>query len=253
MPLPPTFLLNTLIEERRKPSAVATLLNPNIGNSLAVLNYNVGRQSFANVYWRIGDTLARPNAVGYGHFKSSSKKDSHQLPPFQLTTNDPFYTALDPILQIETVSSASHRFLGIRTATCFTLHRPSTVATDAPTSSTTFYEFFGRNLNRRPIADMALGGIGSGLIGSGLLVDVQGGLYGFGLERDGSSKRWPKSKPNIFSLRSGYRTNRDYGGYASVIWGGLRGMDAVVGLEDEVLVFDLRVCSTSLPFLSHFY
>lgn len=58
-------------------------------------------------------------------------------------------------------------------------------------------------------------------------------------------------KPEMFRLRRGKKKGlQGYSGFARVAYGGARGSDALVALEDEVLSYDLRVSSVFAPTLS---
>jgi hypothetical protein len=89
--------------------------------------------------------------------------------------------------------------------------------------------------------------------GAGLVVDTEGALFGFGLDQDGSARlgrsaAWGGSQPQMYRLRKRKRKKGVGGGETSgmarVAWGGMRGADAVVAVEDEVLLYDLRVRSS---------
>ena len=69
-----------------------------------------------------------------------------------------------------------------------------------------------------------------------MVVDVDGGLYGWGLGQAGDGT----GQPEMFKLRQGIKAN-GYSGMVRVVFGGSRGSDAVVGFEDQVLLYDLRV------------
>ena len=93
---------------------------------------------------------------------------------------------------------------------------------------------------------MTLGRMGSGgRVGEGMVVDVDGGLYGWGLGEAGLGS----ARPEMFRLRKGIKTG-DYSGMVRLAFGGARGADAVVGFEDQVLLYDLRVSLESQSFLS---
>ena len=173
------------------------------------------------------------------------------LPPFQVKNRKPICTTMAPILQIQATPLKYSNMFAVRTVNAISFY--PTKGIESPVHrdlSTSVHEYQGRELNRRSIADMALGGICGGEIGTGLVVDIEGALFGFGLGRTEPLAHFPRNvagvKPTMYALRRGKRKD-DYSGFAKVVWGGSRGMDAVVGLEDEVLVFDLRVSPSLSP------
>lgn len=236
----------------------------NSGNCLAVLNLDTPgtlkkpRNTSAG-FWRIGDDSGRPNAVGLGVFEEQHPDDISvrrsrfdkfgrfdDLPPFKINSRKPICSTPAPILQIQATPLLTSNLLAIRTATSVAFY-PTRGIDDIVRQVQTagpIYEFTGREMNHQSIADMALGGVGGGEVGSGLVVDVEGALFGFGLGTAGTmsyiSRHGTLQKPTMYALRRGKR-KENYSGFAKVVWGGSRGLDAVVGLEDEVLVFDLRV------------
>ena len=87
--------------------------------------------------------------------------------------------------------------------------------------------------------------------GAGLVVDTEGALFGFGLDENCSSRlghpAWGGFQPQMYRLRKRRRKKGAGGetsGMARLAWGGMRGADAVVAVEDEVLLYDLRVRSS---------
>ena len=261
-PIPSTLLLNTLL--RTRPSKISNTASSSIlnsGNCLAVLNLDSSgtrrkERNTSAAFWRIGDDSGRPNAVGMGVFEEQHPDDMlvklsrfdkfgrfDDLPPFKINHRKPICSTPAPILQIQATPLISSNLLAIRTATSIAFHRTRGIDDIVRQAAAPVYEFTGREMNRRSIADMVLGGIDGGDAGSGLVVDVEGGLFGFGLGTAGSmayiSRTGAPQKPTMYVLRRG-RRKENYSGFAKVVWGGSRGLDAVVGLEDEVLVFDLR-------------
>ena len=103
-------------------------------------------------------------------------------------------------------------------------------------------------MGRRPIGDVALGGVTArfGEPGGGLVADVDGGIWGWGLGTRGSGRigdpDWRGQLPEMFRLRRGKKAgDSSYSRFVRVAYGGARGSDAIVALEDEVLQYDLRV------------
>lgn len=81
-----------------------------------------------------------------------------------------------------------------------------------------------------------------------MVVDVDGGLFGWGLGVRGSGRigdvsgDWRGGQPEMFRLRRGRKKEvKGYSGFARVEYGGARGSDAVAALDDEVMLYDLRV------------
>ncbi|BGP13889.1 hypothetical protein JCM10213_002528 [Rhodosporidiobolus nylandii] len=162
------------------------------------------------------------------------------------TGNSPVQqVALAPLPPAE-AEGAGQAVLGIRSHTSFSLlhlRLPSSasIAAEAP-EIVTNYPFTGSSFSRRALADFALSPFpssSSSSAGGGLAVDVDGSLCGWGL---GGSSPWAEGRaPEIFRLRKGRKKGEGgYSGFARVEYGGMRGNGAVVGLEDEVLLYDLR-------------
>ena len=110
-----------------------------------------------------------------------------------------------------------------------------------PATSSRF-TYTASSLARRPIADFTL----SPVLGAGLVVDTDGALFGWGLGARGSGRvgdrDWRGAQPEMFRLRAGGKKGEaGYSGMARVQCGGVRGTDAVVAVEDEVFLYDLRV------------
>lgn len=163
--------------------------------------------------------------------------------------------------------SASSYLCATRSFTDFTLLHLSTSTTKINHK----FNYPFRELSNYPISDFILGGIkfndfgnqGFNRLGSGMMIDLVGNLYGWGLDRNissngnnnGNNKKGglssKGSKPEMFKLRKGNRdcSSGDGSGFARVIFGGSRGVDAVVGFRDTVLLYDLRV-SLSFCFLA---
>lgn len=91
---------------------------------------------------------------------------------------------------------------------------------------------------------MVLGGIGGGERGAGLVLDDRGGLWGWGM---GRATKFGESgaeggRTEMFRLRKGGKDRLEMG---RITYGGVRGDDAVVASETEVLLYDLRVLAIS--------
>ncbi|GAA5834837.1 hypothetical protein JCM3766R1_003260 [Sporobolomyces carnicolor] len=108
------------------------------------------------------------------------------------------------------------------------------------------------SIPRSTIADLALGGVcrGYGQAGQGLIVDEGGSLFGFDSTAAATDQ-------NLYQLRNGLkRHDRGYSGFARVEYGGGGGLSndnlqaqAIVGLEDRVLLYDLRSPTSQLGLL----
>lgn len=211
-----------------------------------------------HVLWRSGDADGRGTDITHGLFDGNGHnsddkvpyRETQTLPPFRPTLPTFISTSISPLLQMELspLDSGSSGLLAIRSSTSISISQIEFAVPDhfiEPLPVVNTFEYCGRDFNRRAIADIALGGIQGGIRGSGLLVDVQGSLFGFGLSEDSfgrvGGECYTGTKPEMFRLRSARRSDSSYSGFARVVWGGSRGMDAVVGFEDEVLVFDIRV------------
>lgn len=282
----PTLLLNSLLRfdpVRANPGGPA-LADRNRGNCLALLNAvsrptgPVPMQGTSAAFWMTGNSEGLATSVCGGMFgrhvsakerrtggnqseaadstsyrASSGEEVVHHfepLPPFSPVLPVPLLECQDPILQLQIapIGRAAQGLLAVRSWTSLTLHHldfsrgfPEDKQCPWIVSS---YGYRGRDLGRRAIADVALGGVYGGQRGSGLIVDEYGSLFGFGLSGDA----WSAGRPEMFRLR---KSRRAAGGSAHVTWGGSRGLDAVVGFDDEVLVYDLRVRPPSSLHLRH--
>lgn len=163
-----------------------------------------------------------------------------------LSTNSPIQQ-----LQLTALPTRSTSLLAVRSLTSLDILHLHSPGSDPPSPLPTILSHFtysSAEFGRRPIADVALGGYtpydrGPG---SALVVDTEGSLFGWGLGARGSDRigdpDWKGGRPEVFRLRRGRKKGiGDYSGMARVVWGGARGNDAVVALEDELLLYDLRV------------
>ncbi|ORY58693.1 hypothetical protein BCR35DRAFT_355386 [Leucosporidium creatinivorum] len=268
--LPPTILLNAALADRppRTSHRIRTAFQPwnlNFGNCMSIVSLPTsdGTQSSTFAAWRRGDESGRGTSVGWGSF-TSPEEDPEELPsasdpsfsrrvPLLSPLAPPIARTISPILQLQLAPLASSSsLLAIRTQTELKLLH---LGLDSPhPSSLAAFDYNGFERGRRPIADVALGGIAPhhGEAGSGMVVDVDGGLFGWGLGARGSGRvgdpggDWKGGKPEMFRLRKGRKKGvMGYGGFARVGYGGGRGSDAVVALEDEVLLYDLRSPTSS--------
>ncbi|KAI5476513.1 protein of RNA polymerase I-specific transcription initiation factor RRN6-like family [Pseudohyphozyma bogoriensis] len=269
----PTILLDTLTSDRAKP---ARARNVNFGNCLAVVNYaNDKGVGSSHAVWRRPDGTGRPSGVGFGGFGGNAARQavdrkgkgkarnqdlsdveeeeengyssdrtvrgssSLRFPVFTPSAST-LLTRPSAIHQLQLAPLASSTLLSVLTSTSLSLIHTS-FSNSSPILST--FEYNGRNLGRKPIADVVLGGINGGDPGAGMIVDTAGNLYGWGLGLRGSGRvgdeDWDKGRMEMFRLRRG-KSEEGGSGFARVRYGGTRGMDAVVAKEKEVVLFDLR-------------
>ncbi|BGP46063.1 hypothetical protein JCM10450v2_001903 [Rhodotorula kratochvilovae] len=269
-PLQPTVYLNSALQGRHTPgpkSRITQTFEPsdfNVGNALAACEVPLdgGASSSTCVAFRRAATAGgRPTAVGWGSFspllknlRAPSRKGKERAVDVDEapapTTFHPFTAPLfsndHPILQLELspLSATSSALLGIRTQNSLELLHlsfPSPFDPLAPPTTLSRFTYTASSLARRPIADFAFGPAP----GAGLCVDTSGALFGWGLGARGSGRigdgEWSGAQPELFRFRRGRKKNMGaYSGMAQVQCGGARGMDALVAVEDEVLLYDLR-------------
>jgi hypothetical protein len=228
---------------------------------------------------RAGTGSSRPTAVGWGSFaplspdqrgRVSSKKGKERAfeddegedaarPSFSsgafVPSSVPLWSGNSPIQQLQlsplslsTAETSSAALLAIRSFTSFTLLRLSLSSPfdpGTPPSIVSSFSYSGRDFGKQSVADFALAPGGGG---GGLVVTTSGSLFGWGL--GGAGRRaWEEGRrPEMFRLRKGREkaSGGDYSGFARVEYGGARGggLGAVVAMEDEVLLYDLRVRSS---------
>ncbi|GAA5894185.1 hypothetical protein JCM8208_002371 [Rhodotorula glutinis] len=272
-PLQPTVGLNAAIQDRQSSSSSQTRIlrafeprDPNLGNVLAAcdvpLDDGASTSSTCVAFRRAETPGGRPTAVGWGSFaplprelRAPSRKgkdrerEGDAAAGFRALT-EPLFTGAHPIRQVELsrLGSSSSALLGVRTQGSLDLLHlalpPSSSDDPAlPPLPTTLsrFSYTASSLSRRPIADFTL----SPALGGGLVVDTTGALFGWGLGDRGSGRvgdrDWGGAQPEMFRLRGGRKTGEaGYSGMARVECGGVRGTDAVVAVEDEVLLYDLR-------------
>ncbi|GJN88547.1 hypothetical protein Rhopal_001513-T1 [Rhodotorula paludigena] len=280
-PLHPTVFLNAAVQDRPTPgvSRIAQTFEPsdlNRGNAVAAIELldDRGEGTSTSVAWRrAGGAGGRTTAVGWGSFAplpSSQRMPSRKgkeravepdeelsLPRFR-TSAAPLVSTTSPIQQIQLAALpiASSALLAVRSQTSLDLVHlrcPTPFDPGEPPTTLARFSYSGAHLSRRPIADFILGGVSSayGDPGAGLIVDTEGSLFGWGLGARGSGRigdsDWKGAQPEVFRLRKGRKKGvRAYSGFARVGWGGAGGKDAVVALEDEVLLYDLRSANASL-------
>ncbi|GAA5978523.1 hypothetical protein JCM10908_004388 [Rhodotorula pacifica] len=286
-PLHPAIYLNASLRDRPSngSSRILSSYEPSsliLGNVAASAYYRSSEDDIirsGSVWRRAESSGGRPTAVGWGSFtplpvkerpRSSKGKErapdeagsetSAASPDLQAAASDTLLKTTSPIqqLQLASLSDASQLMLACRSHTSLDLLHLDTsdLASSARAIPATLshFRYSGAQLNKRPIADFALGGIaaGYGQPGSGLVVDTEGAVFGFGLDQGGSSRvghpNWSGFQPQMFRLRR-KRQKKGAGelsGMVRVGWGGMRGEDAVVALEDEVLLYDSRSPNSSL-------
>ncbi|GAA5853097.1 hypothetical protein JCM9279_000856 [Rhodotorula babjevae] len=275
-PLQPTVGLNAAIHDRQSSSSSQTRIlrtfeprDPNVGNVLAAcdvaLDDGASTSSTCVAFRRAEKPGGRPTAIGWGSFaplprelRAPSRKgkgkererDGDAASGFRAST-EPLFTSAYPVRQVELsrLGSNSSALLGVRTQGSLdllhlSLPPPSTsdpALPPPPPTTLSRFTYTASSLSRRPIADFAL----SPTLGAGLVVDTDGGLFGWGLGARGSGRvgdrDWRGAQPEMFRLRGGRKKGEGgYSGMARVQCGGVRGTDAVVAVEDEVLLYDLR-------------
>lgn len=273
-PVHPAIYLNAALRDRAPlhSSRIASSFEPsevNYGNTSASAFYRDSRQGSwrcGTVWRRAPEAGGRATAVGWGSFsplpvdarpKNDKGKEREVDLETPLPTEDgrirtgvePLLTTTTPILQLQLASlpDPGRLLLACRSQTALDLmlldsEPASSAGLPAPLSH---YRYPSSAFNACPVADVALGGIapGYGEAGSGLVVDAEGALFGFGLGGSAGPTR-AGEPPEMFRLRRGRRKKRS-DGLARVAWGGIRGLDAVVGLVDEVLLYDLRSPTSS--------
>lgn len=240
---------------------------PNFGNVLAACEVPLEGEASSSTciaFRRAATPGGRPCAVGWGSFaplprehRAPSRKgkeratDEDGAQPssaFRASTAS-LFTSDHPVRQVElsTLGDGSSALLGVRTQTSLDLVHlslPSPFDVSLPPTPLSRFTYTAASLSRRPIADFSFGPSP----GAGLVVDTDGALFGWGLGVRGSGrigdKDWAGGQPEMFRLRRGRKKGvGGYSGMARVQCGGVRGTDAVVAVEDEVLLYDLRVRS----------
>lgn len=201
----------------------------------------------------------------------------------------PIFTHHTPIHQLSLLSlpstsstSASSFFVGVRSHTSLDLINLSLPLPFDPgkqpqqqplngsrllSSSPSIVSHYSYSITRSTISDFTLGGIvkGYGEIGQGLVVDIEGNLFGFGLTDSpggGGGRGTPfSSRPPLYQLRKSpnsrqYSSRNEYSGFSRVAYSGggggcsdnARGQ-AIVAMEDQVLLYDLRSSKDQLELL----
>ncbi|GAA5862252.1 hypothetical protein JCM3774_004838 [Rhodotorula dairenensis] len=287
-PVHPAVFLNAALRDRPALGSSRILSSyepslPNLGNVAASAYFRSSEDGNlqSGSVWRSAESGGgRPTAVGWGSFvptptdaRPRSRKGKERAvdeldvqangasSPFVQCEEAILHTTTSPIQQLQLASlvEPSQLLLACRSFTSLDLlhidtSRLSTGEIAIP-ATVSYFSYSGAQLDRRPIADCALGGVaaGYGPVGSGLVVDTDGALFGFGLDGNGSSRAgeqaWSGRQPQMFRLRRRRRTRGVAGetsAMARVTWAGLRGTDAAVALEDEVLLYDLRSPTSSL-------
>ncbi|GAA6062350.1 hypothetical protein JCM10212_005692 [Sporobolomyces blumeae] len=250
-----------------EPSRLLARFEPshlNRGNCLASVAVRLETNDCANaVFWRKGDDVTkRPTAVGFGMCgpavdRKGKRKAVDQDEHFALC-EDSILSLHSPIQQIQAVplatSSLDHgspSLLAVRSDTSLELvhlclPRPFDPGKPSLPSPPILarHSILGRDLAGRSIADCALGGIsdGYGRPGEGLVVDVEGSLFGWNLGSSGPDLA-ATDRPSLFKLRLGPKRRADgfasYCGMSRVAFGGRRST-ALVAMEDQVNLYDVR-------------
>lgn len=262
-PLPTTLLLNSILQSRSSKRVYMNHISrPNsslhLGNCLASLGVeSASSENSAFVAWRSGNQEdGTSTCVGIGVYNGRTSQSFDQsnnahniIAPFRPVAPI-FANLVAPILQLQLapLPSVGHGLLAIRTHTSVSLLQLDLSDPDSiePPPIVSVFEYFGRDLKNRCLVDVSIGGLnGGGERGSGLLIDDQGGLFGWGIGSRGTGRighqEWNRKTPEMFELRRARKRDKDYSGFARVEFTGARGLDAMVGFDDEVLVYDLRV------------
>ncbi|GAA5968283.1 hypothetical protein JCM11641_003796 [Rhodosporidiobolus odoratus] len=288
-PLHPTIFLNSTLREAPpttigRINAVFTPSNLNLGNTLAAADIPLPSTStFPDepstsssmtcvAFRRAGTNDSRPTSVGWGCFtptrpderpsalssKTKGKARAYdedglrRLPGGAFVpASTPLWTGNSPVQQVElealTGSSRPSAVVGIRSLTSFSLlhlriHDPFDPG--APAEIAASYAYAGASFGGRALADFSLNR------GEGLAVDAEGSLFGWGF--GGGAEAWQEGrKPEIFRLRKGRKKGQGgYSGFARVQYGGMHGRGAVVAVEDEVLLYDLRSPRASISLVT---
>ncbi|GEM09675.1 proteophosphoglycan ppg4 [Rhodotorula toruloides] len=210
-PLHPAIHLNAVLRSR-PPRTTSRILSasepadPNLSNVIAAIDLplNQGIGTSGSIVWRMADKAGgRATGVGWGTFApvprlQPSRKgkeravgvgDVELASPAFASSPAPLFSTLSPIqqLQLAPLSTASTSLLAVRSLTSFDIvHLRSPPSGSPPTHLPTIlsnFTYTGADFGRRPIADVALGGYApyDGGLGSGLVVDVEGSLFGWGL------------------------------------------------------------------------
>ncbi|GAA6052743.1 hypothetical protein JCM3770_003531 [Rhodotorula araucariae] len=269
-PLQPTVYLNSALQDRSvlpSKSRITQKFEPsnlNIGNALAVCDVTLEDSASGSscvAFRRAAIAGGRATAVGWGSFSPLPKNlraptrkgkeragdsDDRPSPSGFHPCTAPIFENDHPILQLELAAlcASSSALLGVRTHNSLDLLHldlPAPFDPSAPPAVLSRFTYNASLLARRSIADFALGPSP----GAGLCVDTSGALFGWGLGERGSGRvgdgEWNGAQPEMFRLRRGRKQDvREYTGMARVQCGGTRGTDALVALEDEVLLYDLR-------------
>jgi hypothetical protein len=241
------------------------------GNCVSILGVESTSSTEANsafVAWKMGEhDNGRATSVDIGVFsgKNGSGMDGSMKGRRDHDIISPFHPSAVPLaslistvrqIQLAPLSTAGSGLLGVRSQTSVSLLQLdlSDPHSGEQPRIVDVHEYAGRDLNRRPIVDFACGGLnGGGDRGSGLLIDDQGYLVGWGVGALESSriggKGYKNARPEVFRLRKARKNQGGYSGFAKVAYAGSRGLDAMVAFDDEVLVYDLRSPTSSLALI----
>lgn len=273
----PTILLNSVLHTRTGPNSSTNSTPSHAGNTLSISSTSISPQNSttSHAVWSKGNSSGQASSIGFGEFfppqlieehhgrpsRDAAQNASglwslpHTFHPFPLfrprASTVTSYESPILSLQLAPIDSATSCLLAVRTCATVSILQGnlSVPSPDVPPGKTedpvlAHFDYAGRELGRRAPADVVLGGVGGGDRGSGMLADIDGGLWGWGIGLRGSGRvgdvDWTGEKPEMFRLRKG-RKGEGYRGRVRIGYGGARGLDAVVALDDEVLLYDLRV------------
>lgn len=262
--LPPTITLRSILEERpNRPLAGDVAPSPpsdiNFTNCASVVTLNTSSGPLHVAAWRRGDVEGRPTGIGVGYLAAADEGSEPHLVKnslFNLHARlNPLVSTLAPIQQVQLspVKQSGRAIVACRTATQLKLAiiQSQNRFSENVSEVISVLDYSGSMLNRRPIAHFTLGGAaeGYGAAGSGLVVDTEGSLFGWGLGQGDSGRLarpgWQGEQIELFRLRKGTKKSvAGYSGFVRVSFGGAHGHDAIIATEDEVTLHDLRVSGT---------
>ncbi|KAK4058765.1 hypothetical protein OIO90_000211 [Microbotryomycetes sp. JL221] len=256
-----------LLDDLPRSSLKALPWDPNIGNRLTCIHSDNNWTAMGRdlVFWRSTDAERRPSRVCAQPFVTVEQLDS-DLAAFDIrdvekTSDVPqtLFNCRDPIQQLQSAPTLANEqvLLGTRTTTRLHLDVLGTQERGQLSLSHRF-ELRGSDLGTKAIADFALGGreIGYGhATGGGLIVDIEGSLWGWGLGTSPAGKigheLWSSARPQLYRLRTGRKKGEaGYCGFARVIRAGANGNGALVGLRDGVTLHDIRSPTSAIDLVN---
>ncbi|KAL8293091.1 hypothetical protein RQP46_000785 [Phenoliferia psychrophenolica] len=200
--LHPTLLLRSLLDARLTTSAALAPAHVRLGNTLSLSSSrSSSRSSYTThaVWARPTSSPPHRHELATGEFlpaplvRTSDSPVGHAFRPFPLFSPNPSVLASydQPPLSLQLAplpTSTPSSLLAIRTATSIKILHSSLQAPSIsfarkrkPESILASFEYSGRELGRRTLADVVLGGVGGGVLGAGMVADVEGGLWAWGL------------------------------------------------------------------------